>query len=896
LSSGKEIHSFSFSDYEALVARNFWSFVFLFTAISFLPFLFLIGENWSIRFNPSSINQLACIFLLLYVGHQIYKSEGQSTYKDSLLTFIAFTVFLYLPGILREVIIHYKNDYFIIPLYLFNFGSISLVRFFYKFPVNSYKKEKNLVTKILFMAAILLNLLIYYKLFSEEPQFSYTIMNLDNFSANNIGDFYFLIPSVAGFQICLRKFLNYRRQKKRKDAAFHNLVISSLLMILGIMVNLESSGFWSVIVSNSTNLLAILLFFGFVNYSRERTRLIARISSFSLFLVFFLAILFGNIYSNLFSRNWDQSLHILHYMNIDSAREDTSLEFLIDKGLVHIRKIDGTILYENKYHRIPPIENTKRFLRNETEIPLEKVEYGNRYYFFQDKNLYHIYYFNVAGETIEAWFDGELFRIEYGYLFFGLLGILTIYLLIFFATFPVFFRRDLVDPLNDLLEAIQKMNSGNMTYKAKVWKNDEIGFIAKSFNKMQRKILDGINNLEEKVRKRTEDLEKAKNEAIKAGKAKADFLATMSHEIRTPMNSVIGITDLLLMDNPKPEHKVYLDNLKFAGENLLSIINDILDYSKIEAGSIRLESIPIPVYSHFRNIFQLAKFKADERGIKLNFVGNSAENIIIYSDPTRLAQITNNLLSNALKFTETGEVTLHVSIGSLRETGDLQIEVSDTGIGISETELNKIFNEFHQAEMSTTRKYGGTGLGLAITSRLVKLMNGNIKVESKLGVGSKFSVVLPVRVSHQDSFHPESKEKSKYFLLSGNVLKGFKILVVDDNQMNLFVAKKFLEKWGAEVFVAISGYEAIDLVQKMKIDLILMDIQMPEMDGIETTKQIKSLNGGAFAQIPVFSLSASVGAETAQRARSVGICENITKPFLPEDLYRRIYEYLIGSK
>ena len=376
-------------------------------------------------------------------------------------------------------------------------------------------------------------------------------------------------------------------------------------------------------------------------------------------------------------------------------------------------------------------------------------------------------------------------------------------------------------------------------------------------------------------------LQKAKVKAEKAAVAKQDFLSTMSHEIRTPLNVVIGMARLLIDEDPKPEQLEYLKSLQFSANNLLVIINDILDFSKIEAGKVKLERINFSIREVIEGVVNAFLFRAGEKGLALKFTVDEAIPERMMGDQVRLTQVLNNLVSNAMKFTEQGFVSIHVNpLNSRGEHIDIGFEVRDSGIGISQHKIRTIFNSFTQATSDTTRKFGGTGLGLTICKRLVELQGGSIQVNSKEGIGSTFGFTLPYRKTEQQG-SPSLPEAENYQL--GNV----RVLLVEDNPSNRMVACSFLGKMGVQVTVAENGLEALETVQAQRVDIILMDLQMPRMDGYEATQAIRQL-GGKYKKLPIIALTADVVSDVKERAAEAGMNDYLSKPFNPSVLYRKI--------
>ncbi len=376
------------------------------------------------------------------------------------------------------------------------------------------------------------------------------------------------------------------------------------------------------------------------------------------------------------------------------------------------------------------------------------------------------------------------------------------------------------------------------------------------------------------------ELMRAKEKAEAAAKVKTRFLSNMSHELRTPLNGIIGASNLLLQEEYLPGQQSHLDILKYSSEHMMVLINDILDFNKIEAGKLELASAPVNLKSFLQRI--VAQFNGQVVGKGLNFVTDIDDklDLELMSDETRLNQILSNLLSNAIKFTHTGSITLAArKIAASSTKATVQFIVRDTGIGIPAHKHKEIFESFTQADVNTTRKYGGTGLGLSITKHLVNKFNSELYLESEIGKGTTFHFTLELFINANRKMYIND-DRSK----SLTSLSGVHILLAEDNPVNLSVAKRFLQKWGIHVTEAVNGREAVDKFRPGLFDVLLIDLEMPEMDGATALKEIRKID----SNVPIIAFTAAVYDNIHADLIQKGFTDFIHKPFRPEDLHNKI--------
>ncbi len=455
--------------------------------------------------------------------------------------------------------------------------------------------------------------------------------------------------------------------------------------------------------------------------------------------------------------------------------------------------------------------------------------------------------------------------------------------------------------LKHLTWTTKQISSGDFTHKVSF-----MGEFSEAFNSMTQQLKTAFEELEKskkdlqaqvdelaKARRAMlnilEDLEEARKEAESAAKAKADFLANMSHEIRTPMNAIIGFSNLALKTGLNDKQKDYIQKVEMSGKHLLGIINDILDFSKIEAGKLPVEQIDFELGKVLDNVSNLITDKATSKGLELIFNVESTVPHCLIGDPLRLGQILVNYCNNAVKFTDNGRI--EVSAKVVEETDDdvlMRFSVSDTGIGLTEEQIGKLFQSFQQADTSTSRKYGGTGLGLAISKNLATLMGGTVGVDSEYGKGSTFwfTARLGRGIARDDDALP-GVDSLKENLAA---IRGARILLVEDNEMNQQIAQELLTDAGFTVEIAGDGRQSLTMLDTKSYDIILMDMQMPIMDGIDATIEIRK--NPRFGDLPVVAMTANVMAADIERCYKVGMNDHVAKPIEPDELFKKLAKWI----
>ena len=447
-------------------------------------------------------------------------------------------------------------------------------------------------------------------------------------------------------------------------------------------------------------------------------------------------------------------------------------------------------------------------------------------------------------------------------------------------------------PLNRVFNA---MKHGREEYlESMESRTDEFGqlsrLIALSFSQ-KRRLLEEVEErkqTENSLRKVIQKLELTSTEkerAERADQAKSEFLSNISHELRTPMNAVVSISNMLALEKLDDKQSNLVKVLNFSARQLTTLVSDILDFSKIEAGTLEIDEEPFNLFALCNEIVQMHSFKASENSVTLFFDEDENLKNTIVGDPHRLNQVLINLLSNAVKFTEKGQVNFSYKIQEQKNgIAAIKFEVKDSGIGIAENDLARIFERFNQANSDIHKKYGGTGLGLTLSKKLVELMGGNLEVNSELGKGSSFFFTLKFPLANQ----VDNSEQNRLKTASGT-LEGLKVLVAEDHEINAFVLKQFFKQWKVEAVFAENGKLALDELVKTDFDVVLMDLQMPVMDGFEAVQRIRNHHDPKYKKIAIIALTANAAKETREHLLKNGFDLFISKPFDPNNLHQILY-------
>ncbi|MBF0131408.1 MAG: response regulator [Magnetococcales bacterium] len=569
-------------------------------------------------------------------------------------------------------------------------------------------------------------------------------------------------------------------------------------------------------------------------------------------------------------------------------------------GHLMVADREGTIIFSPSWSILPPKLSadlldtmTRPEFHNTGQHLLIQTDTFSKPAFIQSLPL------NDSLHLIALLWDDDL-QAQSRFLGWMVAGITTTSILFLILVIYSTLKKTIIDPVTHLAQALQQVGSGTMKCHVDLGRIEEFSSLANHFNTMVATLFQSQEDLKssyEEISHQNEELiqlARMKDYFFANDKAKSEFLALMSHEIRTPMNAIIGLSHLTLKSELTDKQREWIGRIQLSAHNLMGIINDILDFSKIEAGKLTLESIPFSLPDVINGITNMMEEKIVEKALECQVSLQDSVPIRLRGDPLRLGQVFTNLLGNAIKFSNHGGLIV-VTITLEEETAakiKIQCSVQDTGIGITDEQVAKLFQPFSQADTSITRKHGGTGLGLTICKRIVSMMDGRIWVESQPHQGSIFYFTATFEKGLENTNdHPGHDSESHPTIEEDHAIVGAKILVVDDNVINQVVALETLKAAGLIGEVASNGTEAIHQVKSTFYDAVLMDLQMPEMDGMEATRQIR--RDVRFQKLPIIAMTAHAMAEDRQQCLAAGMNDHIAKPFDPQQLFGVLRRWIV---